>query len=87
MDPAAGCGNFLIVAYRELKHLELQAVEAMLSFEKVKDQSLFMADWAEKYSKVSINQFYGIEIEEFPVDIARVSMCDVGHEKWTSRIG
>lgn len=87
LDPAAGCGNFLIVAYRELKHLELQAVEAMLSFEKVKDQSLFMADWAEKYSKVSINQFYGIEIEEFPVDIARVSMCDVGHEKWTSRIG
>ena len=79
LDPAAGCGNFLIVAYRELKQLELQAVEAMLSFEKIKDQSLFMADWAEKYSKVSINQFYGIEIEEFPVDVARVSMWLMEH--------
>lgn len=79
LDPAAGCGNFLIVAYRELKQLELQTVEAMLSFEKVKDQSLFMADWAEKYSKVSIDQFYGIEIEEFPVDIARVSMWLMEH--------
>ena len=79
LDPAAGCGNFLIVAYRELKQLELQAVEAMLGFEKVKDQSLFMADWAEKYSKVSIDQFYGIEIEEFPVDVARVSMWLMEH--------
>lgn len=79
LDPAAGCGNFLIVAYRELKQLELQAVEAMLSFEKIKDQSLFMADWAEKYSKVSIDQFYGIEIEEFPVDVARVSMWLMEH--------
>lgn len=79
LDPAAGCGNFLIVAYRELKQLELQAVEAMLSFEKDKDKSLFMTDWAEKYSKVSINQFYGIEIEEFPVDVARVSMWLMEH--------
>lgn len=79
LDPAAGCGNFLIVAYRELKQLELQAVEAMLSFEKGKDKSLFMTDWVEKYSKVSINQFYGIEIEEFPVDVARVSMWLMEH--------
>lgn len=79
LDPAAGCGNFLIVAYREMKQLELQTVEAMLSFEKDKDKSLFMTDWAEKYSKVSINQFYGIEIEEFPVDVARVSMWLMEH--------
>lgn len=79
LDPAAGCGNFLIVAYRELKQLELQTVEAMLSFEKKKDQSLFMLDWSEKYSKVSIDHFYGIEIEEFPADIARVSMWLMEH--------
>lgn len=79
LDPAAGCGNFLIVAYRELKQLELKAVEAMLSFEKDTDKSLFMADWSDKYSKVSIEQFYGIEIEEFPVDVARVSMWLMEH--------
>ena len=90
LDPAAGCGNFLIVAYRELKQLELQTVEAMLSFEKVKDQSLFMADWTKKYSKVSIDQFYGIEIEEFPVDVARVSMWLMEHvmnKRFGERLG
>lgn len=90
LDPAAGCGNFLIVAYRELKQLELQTVEAMLSFEKDKDKSLFMTDWAEKYSKVSIDQFYGIEIEEFPVDIARVSMWLMEHvmnKRFGERLG
>ena len=79
LDPAAGCGNFLIVAYRELKQLELLVIEAILTLEKEKERSLFMADWAEKYSKVSIDQFYGLEIEEFPVEVARVSMWLMEH--------
>lgn len=77
-DPACGCGNFLVVSYRELKLLELQAVEAILKTEDNRDRSIFM-DWTKDYSKVSINQFYGIEIEEFPVDIARVSMWLMEH--------
>lgn len=77
-DPACGCGNFLVVSYRELKTLELQAVEAILKTEDNRDRSVFM-DWVKDYSKVSINQFYGIEIEEFPVDIARVSMWLMEH--------
>lgn len=78
-DPACGCGNFLVVAYRELKELELKAVEALLNLDGTSDRSIFMDDWKSKYSKVSINQFYGIEIEEFPVDIARVSMWLMEH--------
>lgn len=77
-DPACGCGNFLVVSYRELKTLELQAVEAILKTEDNRDRSVFM-DWTKDYSKVSIDQFYGIEIEEFPVDIARVSMWLMEH--------
>ncbi len=77
-DPACGCGNFLVVSYRELKTLELQAVESILKTEDNRDRSVFM-DWVKDYSKVSINQFYGIEIEEFPVDIARVSMWLMEH--------
>ncbi len=77
-DPACGCGNFLVVSYRELKTLELRAVEAILKTEESRDRSVFM-DWQTKYSKVSIDQFYGIEIEEFPVDIARVSMWLMEH--------
>lgn len=78
-DPACGGGNFLVVAYRELKELELKAVEALLNLDGTSDRSIFMDDWKSKYSKVSINQFYGIEIEEFPVDIARVSMWLMEH--------
>ena len=69
-DPACGCGNFLVVAFRELKLLELKAVEEILNCEDQKDRSLF-SDWTHEYSRVSIDQFYGIEIEEFPADIAR----------------
>lgn len=77
-DPACGCGNFLVVSYRELKTLELRAVEAILKTDENRDRSVFM-DWQKDYSKVSIDQFYGIEIEEFPVDIARVSMWLMEH--------
>lgn len=77
-DPACGCGNFLVVAFRELKLLELKAVEGILNCEQQADRSLF-SDWTQQYSRVSINQFYGIEIEEFPADIARVSMWLISH--------
>lgn len=77
-DPACGCGNFLVIAYRELKRLELKTVESILSFDINKDRSV-LSDWIEEYSKVSIDQFYGIEIESFPVEIARVSMWLMEH--------
>ena len=76
LDPACGCGNFLIVTYRELKRLELQTVKAIYCDDK--NPSLF-DDWREKSSRVSISQFYGFEIEEFPVDVARVSMWLMEH--------
>lgn len=78
LDPAAGCGNFLVIAFRELKQLELSIVVELLNIEEKTERSVFM-DWTNEYSKVSINQFYGIEIEEFPVDIARVSMWLMEH--------
>lgn len=77
LDPACGCGNFLIVTYRELKKLELEVAKEIYTNEQRK-QSLF-DDWRNKISQVSINQFYGIEIEEFPVDVARVSMWLMEH--------
>lgn len=77
-DPACGCGNFLVVSFRELKLLELRVVSALLESDANKDRSV-LTDWQEEYSKVSIDQFYGIEIEEFPVDIARVSLWLMEH--------
>jgi hypothetical protein len=77
LDPACGCGNFLIITYREIKKLELRAAQIIYSKESL-DRSLF-DDWREKISRVSIQQFYGIEIEEFPAEIARVSMWLMEH--------
>ena len=79
LDPACGSGNFLIVSYREIKLLELETVKELIKLEKpVKAKELFM-DWKEKYSKVSINNYHGIELVEFPVEIARVSMWLMEH--------
>lgn len=75
LDPACGCGNFLIVAYRELRILELRVLVALKeihSYESLWFDVKFM-------QKVSIEQFYGIEIEEFPVDIAHVSLFLMEH--------
>lgn len=88
LDPACGSGNFLIVAYREIKLLELQALSAELEFSPDRNRSV-LVEW-EKFSKVSIDQFYGIEIEEFPVEIARVSMWlmeHVMHLKFGEKLG
>ena len=76
LDPACGSGNFLVVAYRELKKLELEAVKALKA--RSVERSVF-DDWRSEFSLVSIKQFYGIEIEEFPVEIARVSMWLMEH--------
>lgn len=74
LDPACGCGNFLVVAYRELRKLELEVL-------KRKDKiGQMMLLGAQDLSIVNVNQFYGIEIEEFPTLVARVAMYLVDHQ-------
>ena len=77
LDPACGCGNFLIVSYRELRELELQVLLAIKA--ETKGDTRFLALDIRPLIKVNINQFYGIELEEFPVEIARVSMWLMEH--------
>ncbi|MFA5933725.1 MAG: DNA methyltransferase [Candidatus Paceibacterota bacterium] len=76
LDPACGCGNFLVIAYRELRKLE---IEILLKKRTKKDASMRMFG-AEELSIINVNQFYGIEIEEFPVLVARVAMYLVDHQ-------
>ena len=78
LDPACGSGNFLIVSFREIKRLEFEAVKALHKFDDTHERSL-LDDWKLEASKVTIDQFYGIEIEEFPVEVARVSMWLMEH--------
>jgi type II restriction/modification system DNA methylase subunit YeeA len=72
LDPACGCGNFLIITYRELRCLEFEILKI-----KCKEQALFDS---KGMLKVSINQFYGIEIEDFPCQIFLVGMLLMEHQ-------
>lgn len=71
-DPACGCGNFLVIAYRELRELEIAVLKELHPGEqRVTDIGL--------YTKVDVDQFFGIEISEFPVRIAEVAMWMMDH--------
>jgi hypothetical protein len=71
-DPACGCGNFLVIGYRELRELEIALLKELHpGDQRVTDIGL--------YTKVNVDQFYGIEIEEFPARIAEVAMWMTDH--------
>jgi hypothetical protein len=72
LDPACGCGNFLVITYRELRILELEVIRELLGGERLLD--------VDHYIKVNVDQFYGIEIEEFPAQIAEVAMWLMDHQ-------
>jgi hypothetical protein len=73
LDPACGCGNFLVIAYRELRKLELEVLRAAAKFGQ-RVGSVF------GFLQVDVDQFYGIEIEEFPAQIAQVAMWLTDHQ-------
>jgi hypothetical protein len=80
-DPACGCGNFLVIAYRELRTLEIEVLKALYAdvFNRPGlSRSDFKFDVA-SLSKVDVNQFYGIEIDEFPARIAETALWMMDH--------
>ena len=72
LDPACGCGNFLVIAYRELRLLELEVLRSLHKGHQVIEVSSII--W------VDVDQFYGIEYEEFPARIAEVAMWLIDHQ-------
>ena len=71
-DPACGCGNFLIIAYRELRALEIEVLK------EIRPRGQLDA-LAELLSVVDVDQFYGIELGEFPAHIAEVALWMMDH--------
>jgi len=73
LDPACGCGNFLVITYRELRLLEIEVLK-------------LINKTGEKFTNIStvalldVDQMYGIEIEEFPVRIAEVALWLTDHQ-------
>jgi len=70
LDPACGCGNFLMVTYQELRLLELEVLRRIYPDVTRVPEGFSL----ENEICVNVGQFYGIEIEEFPGQIAQVGM-------------
>ena len=72
LDPACGCGNFLIITYREIRLLEYAILKEQLKGQQVTNiANLILCD---------VDRFYGIEYEEFPAQIAQVALWLIDHQ-------
>ncbi|MBQ8691512.1 MAG: class I SAM-dependent DNA methyltransferase [Synergistaceae bacterium] len=76
LDPACGSGNFLTETYLSLRHLENKILKELDATGQIK--MIFSAD--ESPIKVSINQFYGIEINDFAVAVAKTALWIAEHQ-------
>ena len=72
-DPACGSGNFLVIAYKELRRLEHAILERLAEID-VKHQVLYAE------SKISIENFFGIELDDFAVEVAILSLWIAKHQ-------
>ena len=72
LDPACGCGNFLVITYRELRLLELEVIKHL----HAKDQLLDI----DTMVRLNVDIMHGIEYEEFPARIAEVAMWLIDHQ-------
>ena len=75
-DPACGCGNFLIITYRELRLLE---IEVLKELHPKSQGSRQLHIFASELLWVNVDQFYGIEVGEFPARIAETALWMMDH--------
>jgi len=73
LDPACGCGNFLVITYRELRLLELEVLRAL-------NKSGQRVINIEDILLIDVDMMYGIECEEFPSRISEVAMWLIDHQ-------
>ncbi|MCK6609365.1 MAG: class I SAM-dependent DNA methyltransferase, partial [Flavobacterium sp.] len=72
LDPACGCGNFLVITYRELRLLEIEVLKILSKKEMFTNIKTVVL--------IDVDQMYGIEIEEFPARVAEVAMWLIDHQ-------
>lgn len=77
LDPACGCGNFLVVAYRDMRALEL---DILLAIRDMTNNEILVDYEVADDLLVHQGQFFGIEIEEWPAKIAETAMFLVDHQ-------
>ncbi len=87
LDPACGCGNFLFVAYREMKDLECQVIDRLFEFPSTNNKTFNFQ------SVISTKQFFGIDIQPMAVELAKMTMmiakelCELNYQKRISKHG
>ncbi len=74
-DPACGSGNFLVITYREIRRLELKVILQLQHLRGDVQAQLLVT----KLSRIDVDSFYGIEIEEFAAEVARVALWLTDH--------
>ena len=78
-DPACGCGNFLVIGFRELRQLEMDTIEAMGEIGLTNASRGGLLD-VSTLCRVKVSQFYGIEIDEAAAHIAKVALWITDHQ-------
>lgn len=73
LDPACGCGNFLVIAYREIRLLELEILRQLNRTGQLEID-------IRQLILLNVDQFFGIEVEEFPSQIAQVALWMMDHQ-------
>lgn len=78
LDPACGCGNFLIVTYKELRRIEIQILLQLEALGKLSGKGQQVSDIS-ALSRLTVHSMFGLEIEEFPARIAEVALWLIDH--------
>lgn len=74
-DPACGSGNFLIIAYKELRKLEMEILKRLQELELEKTGQI-----SQPFSVIKLSQFYGIELDDFAHEVAILSLWLAEHQ-------
>lgn len=80
LDPACGSGNFLIITYKELRRLEIKILVKIREIqEALKEKNVYQGEFL-KQSKIKLNQFSGIELDDFAHEVAKLSLYIAEHQ-------
>lgn len=84
-DPACGSGNFLVIAYRQMREIERRIIVRLQGGAGTVDNIIDVVNWPGERSVIPLTNFYGIEIKSFAAEIARLALliaefqCDVNY--------
>lgn len=81
-DPACGSGNFLIIAFKELRKLEMEIIKQLQELKKNENQDDFFDEVSldSSFSRIRLSQFYGIELDDFAHEVAILSLWLAEHQ-------